>query len=121
MIAPLSKSIKAQPHSPPYMMHKFWARRPHNVFKELIAHYTKTGDIILDPFCGGGVTVVEGLQLQRKVVGIDLNPLAAYVTEMEVAPVNLDELHRAYEDLSHDIADEIFDNSATAVLKVGKA
>jgi hypothetical protein len=107
MITPLQKSIKALPHSPPYMMHKFWARRPHNVFQELIRYYTDRGSIILDPFCGGGVTVVEGLQLRRKVVGIDLNPLATYVTEMEVTPVNLDKLYLDYDVLCQHVKAEI--------------
>lgn len=120
MVVPLVKSIKAKPHSPPYMMHKFWARRPHNVFRELITNYTKQGDIILDPFCGGGVTVVEGLQLRRKVIGIDLNPLATYVTEMEVAPVNLDELYLAYEALEQNIGQEILELYKTECRNCGK-
>jgi 16S rRNA G966 N2-methylase RsmD len=87
---PFSRVIQAKPHSAAYMMHKFWARRPHNVFAELVNHYSETGDIILDPFCGGGVTVVEALRLGRKVVGVDLNPLATYVTGMEVRPLDVE-------------------------------
>ena len=78
--------------------------RPHNVFSELVSHYTQPGEIILDPFCGGGVTVVEGLQLKRKVIGVDLNPLATYVTETEVAPVNLDKLYLEYESLNNNVS-----------------
>lgn len=106
-INPIQKVIKSEPHSPPYMMHKYWARRPHNVFRELISHYTMPGDIILDPFCGGGVTVVESLQLRRKAIGIDINPLATYVTEMEISPVNLDELYLSHEALSDRVGIEI--------------
>jgi putative DNA methylase len=91
---PFSKTIESKQHSPVYKMHRYFARRPHNVFSELIKHYTKEGNIILDPFCGGGVTVVEGLLLNRKVIGIDVNPLATFVTEMEVFPLNVDEFKR---------------------------
>jgi len=94
---PISKVVQAKPHSPVYMMHKFWARRPYNVFAELISHYTEPGDIILDPFCGGGVTVVESLRLRRKVVGVDVNPLATYITEMEVKPLNIESFWREFE------------------------
>ncbi len=59
-------------------MHRYFARRPWSVFRELIAHYSNPGSIILDPFCGGGVTVVEGLRLGRKVIGVDINPLATF-------------------------------------------
>jgi uncharacterized Zn finger protein (UPF0148 family) len=66
------------------------------VFAELIAHYSRLGAIVLDPFCGGGVTVAEALRLRRKVVGIDLNPLATYVTEMEVHPLNVDDFWQGF-------------------------
>jgi adenine-specific DNA methylase len=69
-------------------MHKYFARRPWNVFSDLIIHYSSPGDIVLDPFCGGGVTVVESLRLRRRAVGVDVNPLATYVTKMEVRPLD---------------------------------
>jgi len=93
---PFLKTIEAKQHSPVYKMHRYFARRPHNVFSELIKHYTEEGDIILDPFCGGGVTVVEGLLLSRKVIGVDINPLATFVTEMEILPLNVDEFKREF-------------------------
>ncbi len=80
-------------------MHKYFARRPWNVFNELISHYSSRGDIVLDPFCGGGVTVVESLKLGRRAIGIDVNPLAAYVTEMECRPLSLDAFQPAFSGL----------------------
>jgi putative DNA methylase len=77
-------------------MHKYFARRPWNVFRELISHYTSPGEIVLDPFCGGGVTVVETLKLGRKAIGVDVNPLATYVTSMEVRPVDIEMLEQAF-------------------------
>lgn len=103
---PISKVMQAKPHSPVYMMHKFWARRPHNVFAELISHYSEPGDIVLDPFCGGGVTVVESLRLRRKVVGVDLNPLAMCVTEMEVRPLNIENFWREWEKIKKKLEPE---------------
>lgn len=35
--------------------------------------FTKTGDIVLDPFVGSGTTVFSALQLGRHFVGIDIN------------------------------------------------
>lgn len=83
-IAPIDKSVKALAHTPQYRMHKYFARRPYNVFSNLVEHYTKPGDIILDCFCGGGVTVYESARLKRKPIGVDLNPLATFVTKMEM-------------------------------------
>jgi 16S rRNA G966 N2-methylase RsmD len=73
----------------------------------LIRHYSNPGSIVLDPFCGGGVTVVEGLRLRRKVIGVDLNPMATFITRMEVIDVDLNELKKAFSDIEKAVKDEI--------------
>jgi len=73
------KPIKAAPHTPPYKIHKYFARRPYNVFEQLIQNFSLKNDIILDPFCGGGVTIYEGLIKQRKMIGCDINPLSIFI------------------------------------------
>ena len=88
-------------------MHKYFARRPWNVFGELISHYTSLGEIVLDPFCGGGVTVVEALKLGRKVIGVDVNPLATYVTSMEVRPVDIEVLEQAFNRVKRNLRQRI--------------
>lgn len=35
--------------------------------------FTKTGDLVLDPFLGSGTTVVASIELQRHYIGIDRN------------------------------------------------
>ncbi|MFB3896404.1 MAG: DNA methyltransferase, partial [bacterium] len=35
-------------------MHKYWARKPHNVVSRYIEYYTNEGDTVLDPFMGSG-------------------------------------------------------------------
>lgn len=71
--------IVAKAHTPPYKIHKYFARRPHNVFNQLIENFTSPGEIILDPFCGGGVTIYEGVTQDRRVIGCDLNPLSTFI------------------------------------------
>lgn len=58
------------------------------------------GKVVLDPFMGGGTTVVEALRLGCKVVGIDLNPVAWFIVKCETTPVNPEELKRAFKDLA---------------------
>ena len=88
MIEPIKESVKAKGHTAQYKMHKYFARRPYNVFSNLVNYYTQEGDIVLDCFCGGGVTVFESLALDRKVVGVDINPLATFITEMQIQQVD---------------------------------
>lgn len=73
--------ITAEAHTPPYKIHKYFARRPHNVFEQLIENFSDKNEFILDPFCGGGVTMYEGIRKDRKVVGCDLNPLSIFVVD----------------------------------------
>jgi DNA modification methylase/DNA-directed RNA polymerase subunit RPC12/RpoP len=96
-LTPIDHAVIAKPHTPVYKMHRYFARRPWSVFRELIEHYSNPGSIVLDPFCGGGVTVVEGLRLGRKVIGVDLNPLATFITRMEVTDADLGELQESFE------------------------
>lgn len=95
-ITPLKRSVKAEGHTPQYKMHKYFARRPYNVFKHIIKHYTAKGDIVLDTFCGGGVTVFEAAALERNVIGVDLNPLAAFITRMQMFNGEVSELKDFY-------------------------
>ncbi|HAO22111.1 MAG TPA: hypothetical protein DCQ37_17580, partial [Desulfobacteraceae bacterium] len=106
-IKALEAPVKAESHAPVYKMHRYFARRPWNVFEHIIENYTRPGGIILDPFCGGGVTAVEGLKLRRKVVAADLNPVAAYITRMEVTPVDLDKSDDAFKRVESSIKDQI--------------
>jgi len=40
---------------------------------QLIEAYTEPGDLVLDPFCGGGTTLVASKQLGRKWMGFDIS------------------------------------------------
>ncbi len=71
-------------------MHKYYARRPYNVFQNIIRTLTKENDIVMDCFCGGGVTIFESCRLSRKAIGVDLNPLATFITEMQMFNGDLD-------------------------------
>lgn len=49
---------------------------PPQVPRNLILKYTKENDIVLDPFCGSGTTMIECKLLNRKGIGIDVNESA---------------------------------------------
>jgi putative DNA methylase len=106
---------------PIYMMHKWFARRASCVFRgillgalkpagtDIMAEFYRDhrndpdtqGKIIIDPFMGGGTTVIEALRLGCKVVGIDLNPVAWFVVKTQVEPVDLPALEAAFTRLAN--------------------
>src|SRR5207248_8961477 len=45
-------------------------------------HLTSKG-VVLDPFCGVGTTLVEGLNLGHDVIGFEINPYAALASEVK--------------------------------------
>ena len=73
MKEPIDYTVEAKPHTTIYRMHRYFARRPYSVFRELIKYYTQEGEIVLDPFCGTGTTMLVAYKLGRKSLGIDLS------------------------------------------------
>ncbi|MGW4213454.1 TRM11 family SAM-dependent methyltransferase [Lentzea sp. NPDC004789] len=51
------------------------------VARHAITHYTQPGDLVLDPMCGIGTTLVEALHLGRHAVGVEYEPHWVGVTE----------------------------------------
>jgi 16S rRNA G966 N2-methylase RsmD len=103
----INYALPAKRHTPMYLLHKYWARKPHNVVREYIEVYSSTGDIVLDPFCGSGVTAIEALKAGRKAIAIDLNPLAVFITRMTVIPVDTKEFERWFDVLKENVKERI--------------
>ncbi|MBI4683591.1 MAG: hypothetical protein HY755_00130 [Nitrospirae bacterium] len=51
-IEDIDYSIIPEESTPMYRIHRYWGRKPWNIFGKYIEKYTSEGDIILDPFCG---------------------------------------------------------------------
>jgi hypothetical protein len=44
---------------------------------------------LLDPFCGSGTTLIEGMRLGLEVAGVDANPLAAWISRVKAETFQL--------------------------------
>ncbi len=115
----VQNGIHADNHTPIYKMHRYFARRPHNVFRHLIESYTNPGDVILDPFCGGGVTLVEGLATHRKVIAVDANPLATFITDCQTTPISILDYTKVMEQIERDMRKEVGNFYSTLDRKTG--
>ena len=52
------------------------------------------GDVVLDPFCGGGTTLVEALAAGRIAAGSDISELAVYLARAKTTPLSKKQLDK---------------------------
>ena len=51
--------------------------------REAIRTFTDVGDLVIDPFVGGGTTLTEARSLGRRALGTDLNELAIFISKVK--------------------------------------
>ncbi|MDB9363001.1 DNA methyltransferase [Nodularia spumigena CS-588/02] len=78
-------------------VHGYFTKQAWNVVAEYIKNFSQPGDLILDPFGGSGVTAIEALMNIRKAISIDINPMAVFITNSLIVPVDFNDLLAAFE------------------------
>jgi len=80
-IQPIDYRIPAERQSAKrhYGVHPYFTRRPSNVVRKYIQHFSREGDTVLDPFGGSGVTAIEAFLENRIGIQNDINPLANFI------------------------------------------
>jgi putative DNA methylase len=119
---------------PIYQVTKWWARRRSTVFRAMLiaaaakapndesevaktvwglyyANHQKRGSLrhlkVADPFMGGGTTLVEGSRLGMQMFGCDLNPVAWFVVQNAIAPVDMEEVKKLLADIEAEVKPQI--------------
>jgi len=87
-----------------YRMHKYWGRKPPNVIAQYIKNYCPKNGIVLDPFLGSGTSAIEAIRHGRKIVGIDINPLAIFITKTTLKPVRLTLLEASFRSIVNELS-----------------
>jgi len=106
-VAAFDKPIETTKATAIYNMHTYWSKKPHDAIRQYIRHYTKPGDLVLDPFCGSGGTALAALMEGRKAIAIDRSPAATFITKNYCTPVDVDELQKAFEELKAKVKPEM--------------
>lgn len=56
-------------------------QKPEKLLERIIKASSNKGDLVLDPFVGGGTTLVAAERLRRRWIGIDVSPIAVHKIE----------------------------------------
>lgn len=92
-----------QNYRPLIGIHKWFARRPGSLFRSLLlsefngaepldTSYWRAHELrglVADPFMGGGTTIFEANRLGLSVIGTDINPMAHWIVQQALAPLDL--------------------------------
>ncbi len=85
---PLEGAIRAGKNTYVYDAHTYHTKVPPSGIAQLIEYYTKIGDVVLDPFCGSGMTGVAAAGLGRKALLSDISPAAVFIAQHLNSPID---------------------------------
>lgn len=100
-------TYKAESYKGLYAMHKYWGKKPFNIMADFISRHSEVDDVVLDPFCGSGVTISEAVFNNRKAIGVDINPSSILITKNVIQPVDINRALEEFDKLSTAVRDRI--------------
>ncbi|MCX6173254.1 MAG: DNA methyltransferase [Ignavibacteriales bacterium] len=92
----------------------YYAMFPMEFAFKVIEKYSELGDYIIDPFFGRGTSIIAASVLERKSLGIEINPLGWLYTQTKLHPASKDRVLSKLDeinDYSHKYKDELKEQS----------
>jgi hypothetical protein len=86
-----------------HSFHRYFGKLIPAIPRFSIKEFTKKGDIVMDPFCGSGTTLVESMIQSRYSYGLDLNPLSCLISNTKTSLIEEEVLLHAKENLFDEI------------------
>lgn len=76
--------------------------------------YFQPGDIVLDPFCGSGTTLVQANELGMHAVGIDISAFNAFISNTKLGHFNFIHLYEQSKEITSELRNYV---SKTGILE----
>src|SRR5437763_13957012 len=70
---PIASPVRGSKNTPAYNTHSYPTKVPPEAIEPFLRHHTRPGDLVLDPFCGSGMTGLAARRLGRRA---ELNDLS---------------------------------------------
>lgn len=61
--------------------HSYWTKQPEEVIEIFIKKFSNPGDVVLDPFCGTGMTGVAAIITNRKFIISDISHIGLHIAK----------------------------------------
>ncbi|KPJ53144.1 hypothetical protein AMJ39_05760 [candidate division TA06 bacterium DG_24] len=98
--------IVAGKNTPIYRLHSYHTKVPPQGIAPFIARYSRPGEIVLDPFCGSGMTGLAALGQKRRAILCDLSPAATFMSLNYCYRTSPDRLRQAADRITERLRDE---------------
>ncbi|MBI3166080.1 MAG: hypothetical protein HYZ24_15465 [Chloroflexi bacterium] len=72
-----------------HSIHAFPAKFPPQLPRLFIENLTEANDVVLDPMAGSSTTLLEAITLNRRALGVDIDPLALKIGNVKLAPKSI--------------------------------
>lgn len=93
-------------------IHEYKGKFNPQVVRSLCNVVDPTAEVLVDPFCGSGTSLVEALRLGMSAVGIDQSPMACFIAEAKLRAMSC--LSKA------DLADELLDLAGRCAVELDR-
>lgn len=97
--------IEAGKNTSIYSAHSYHTKVPYQGIIPYLEHYTEPGDLVVDPFCGSGMTGVAAVLTGRDAALFDISPAAVHIARNYVTPCDSHALEEAYRRLTSDLSE----------------
>ncbi len=95
-----------------YKLHSYHTKVPYKSIIHFIEHFTDPGDIVLDVFCGSGMSAVAASLIGRYPISCDISPICTFITHHYIHD-NPDRHLRGIEKLINKLEDKYKDAITT--------
>lgn len=88
-----------------YNSNLYWSQKPYNICDEIYSDYLEEGDVVMDPFMGSGVSIIEAVKKQYKLkpIGVEVNDYPIFLVRTLLAKYDILYVRQKIDDMIYQI------------------